>query len=625
MGKYFHIITSLLIIPLITFFFALSAGKCQTLGEKYDFSSYESFEDLDGDNYPKNIVNNPMIWPYGGTIDSSKINDVYTGSNKFFYDYKEHFNRSIKYGYLKFNKDAIFLKTSFTKPLFLYHTDFLGNAIFAKSIFNDRAEFIGSNFYSFTDFRKCEFNDGVFFNGSHFYDRTLFQGAQFNKRASFENINFHDRVNFSPWYTSFFENWDIKYTNFYGSVDFDRCNFMSDAGFNETRFHDRVFFDNTVFNKSANFRFSLFKKYTSFQFTDFKGMAYFAQTKFSSVVTFNSSKFNQGISFYKTTFSNEVNFTNSIFHDKLEIVKTNFSKGLDLRLANLDSAIIYIDHQTHFPLGELNAKWKQLKGKIFFHPKSCHNYEILDKLKDKKNRIESDIESATKYNIEIIDSLKHKLNTIEKEIYRLNPIYVREYYIQTEILYNRLRDNYLAQNDRSSADGVMYELASKRSAYLKEPLWGLYGLFMGWGYKPLRFVLTVFLLVILPFAVLWYKRFYHRVAPLVAKLSKEEKELLYSAPDLEPKRFLKFFSYKKYVHRDAFNIGSFFSRLWHVFYFSTSVLLSIRFKKEWIEREDKTFLTWVTIEWTLGIVLYALFIVLVKSYEFGYVKGLLGF
>lgn len=41
--------------------------------------------------------------------------------------------------------------------------------------------------------------------------------------------------------------------------------------------------------------------------------------------------------------------------------------------------------------------------------------------------------------------------------------------------------------------------------------------------------------------------------------------------------------------------------------------------------EDRAFLTWVTVEWALGIGLYVTFAILVKSYEFGYVKGLLGF
>ncbi len=47
-------------------------------------------------------------------------------------------------------------------------------------------------------------------------------------------------------------------------------------------------------------------------------------------------------------------------------------------------------------------------------------------------------------------------------------------------------------------------------------------------------------------------------------------------------------------------------------------------KKEWIKKKDRAFLWWVTTEWLIGIGLYILFAVLVKSNEFSYVKGLLG-
>ncbi len=41
-------------------------------------------------------------------------------------------------------------------------------------------------------------------------------------------------------------------------------------------------------------------------------------------------------------------------------------------------------------------------------------------------------------------------------------------------------------------------------------------------------------------------------------------------------------------------------------------------------KKNHAFLWWVTAEWLIGIGLYILFVVLVKSNEFSYVKGLLG-
>jgi len=72
-------------------------------------------------------------------------------------------------------------------------------------------------------------------------------------------------------------------------------------------------------------------------------------------------------------------------------------------------------------------------------------------------------------------------------------------------------------------------------------------------------------------------------------------------------------------------------RIWHVIFFSFSVLLGIRWKKEWSDVKHKgqfgsdTFLRVVTIEYILGLLLYIIFAILVKSNQFAYIKGLLGF
>jgi len=86
----------------------------------------------------------------------------------------------------------------------------------------------------------------------------------------------------------------------------------------------------------------------------------------------------------------------------------------------------------------------------------------------------------------------------------------------------------------------------------------------------------------------------------------------------------KYFKVKVFNHDNVTQDITLPARVWHVVFFSASVLFGIRFKKEWIARRDNAFLWCVTIEWLLGIVLYILFAGLVKSYEFGYVKGLLG-
>ena len=67
------------------------------------------------------------------------------------------------------------------------------------------------------------------------------------------------------------------------------------------------------------------------------------------------------------------------------------------------------------------------------------------------------------------------------------------------------------------------------------------------------------------------------------------------------------------------------TRYWH------SLFLGIRFKKDWIKvfPEDmlgsKSYIRLVTFEWTLGIMLFVVFALLVKGIRFSFIKDLLGF
>lgn len=210
---------------------------------------------------------------------------------------------------------------------------------------------------------------------------------------------------------------------------------------------------------------------------------------------------------------------------------------------------------------------------------------------------------------------------------RISKAFDKERYDLTEIFCHRLRDYFLAQNDKSSADGVMFELAEKRAEFLKEPLWIVYGLAMGWGYKPVRFIVTVSLFAVLTFTWFWYRRYYHLVLPLVdhsvndaLRIRLTDSELIIEKTRLGLIRF-RCFDHASITGEEI----SALARLWHVIFYSTSVLLDLRFKKEWIEKKDQAFLLWVTAEWLLDIGLYVLFVVFVKSYEFSYAKGLLGF
>lgn len=446
------------------------------------------------------------------------------------------------------------------------------------------------NFKQEADFGGTEFIQKAFFEHSQFFQEATFIHANFSKDAIFIDSQFLNIADFAS--VHFSQQAIFEGSQFSQVAYFRSSHFSKKAYFQHSKFSDKANFSRSQFLDNADFRSSEFSVDAEFGESDFLGMVDFGESEFLGMADFKYSQFSQVTDFGESIFSDKVNFDNTSFDSDLIIAGTRFEKGLDLRRTNLSKAKIFFDHHTFFPPGTLYVNWSQLKKHLHIAATSCPSYGYIQFFED------ADITAFS----------------LKEPPHSLSQAFDKERYDLTEIFYHRLRDNYLAQSDRFSADAVMYELASKRSEFLQEPLWVLYGWFMGWGYKPLRFVLTVFLIVIPFFAFIWYNFFYHRVAPIIgSSLTKKQKRQLEDASRPKP-----------YDHRLAEYEVNGLARLWHVVYFSTSVLLSIRFKKEWIEQDDRAFLTWVTIEWALGIGLYVLFVVLVRSYQFGYLKGLFG-
>ncbi len=386
-------------------------------------------------------------------------------------------------------------------------------------------------------------------------------------------------------------------------------NFERDADFWYSQFSGYVDFHKSNFSKNANFMGSQFSENTTFTGSKFLGNADFMGSKFLGNNDFSDSKFSGNAVFSSTCFG-VVDFENTVFSKMLIISNAQFTKGADLRRTDLSKAKIFFDHHTFFPSGTLQVYWSQLKDRLAISDESCSGYLEWNELNYKVKQLDSFQHHLPTSLTAKRDSLNAALIKTRYQLDSLSTKLNRERYALTAIFYNRLRDNYLAQNDKGSADEVMYELASKRLVYLDEFWWRLYGWLFGWGYKPMRFVLTVFLGPVLLFALLWYRKYYHRVVLLVDHtLTEEQKSTLQDPSEREA----------------AFKDTILFARWLHVLYFSTFVLLSIRFKKEWIEKNDRAFLYWVAAEWMVGLLLYVLFFTLVKSHEFGYVKGLLGF
>jgi len=255
------------------------------------------------------------------------------------------------------------------------------------------------------------------------------------------------------------------------------------------------------------------------------------------------AKFNDLAIFVETRFGRTVDFTD-----------TDFRQGVDFRQASFDSPqTLYLENIT-FPEGELRIYWHQFQGQ---------------------------------------DSLRIKVHLPEFTS-------KKEHYTRIEIIYHRLRDNFLAQKDKSSGDAVMYELGWQKAEILGEFWWKMYGFFFGWGYQPWRFLLFVVLPTIMGFGLLWYLKYYEVLQKVIFKTELKDASIFKEKQD------------------------DFLQKVWHSLFFSSSVLLGIRLKKAWIIKRGY-FLYWVSLEWALGIGLIVTFAILVKGARFGFIKDLLGF
>jgi uncharacterized protein YjbI with pentapeptide repeats len=416
----------------------------------------------------------------------------------------------------------------------------------------------------------------------------------------------------------------ITWLIFDAPVYYNQAKFVDDAWFANARFPKDAWFLNTHFLGNAWFGFADFRGLTQFtadfariaQFgtAHFSDYTYFAGCTFDSSAYFGSARFDKGVDFVNTVFKKQLELDGTIIKSELDLVDTQFLEGVDFRRADLDSLnIIYVNHRTFFPDGKLWARWDQLRGRFqlrLSHFDSSALYLSPDSTK-------------TNLSMEQADSVRNDL------------------YRSLEMFYERLRDNFIAQRDNESADNAMYELGKQRSEMLNEFDWKIYGWLFGWGYQPWRFLVFVVLPFILTFTLIWYWLYFELAIRMIddkveqefstnpSKLSFRTREI-----SLLPswRVFRRAGRLKICTHSDSgIGLGR-LSRYWHVLFFSASVLLDIRFKKQWLQKietkgrlGERSFLAMITIEWALGIGLYIAFAILVKGSRFEFIKGLLGF
>lgn len=298
-------------------------------------------------------------------------------------------------------------------------------------------------------------------------------------------------------------------------------------------------------------------------------------TTFSKYTSFSDSKFRGNTSFRNSRFKTMPEFNRIDFYDTLDLYSTYFENGVDLRRCNFDSTKKLILEKTDYPNGRLMIEWDQIKAREEF---SISLDTTRSNSKDKYKRL-----------------------------------------VQ---VYEKLKYNYLEQGDKNSADNVSYELEQRKQELFRGFWQTIYGWTFGYGYEPLRYLVLVFLIMIF-FAYKLYKKHYVTVFEIMDKGSEKEKPTiekknnLLGLPDYY-QNFSGINDEKKWEKLPILTV------LWHNIFMSTSLLIGLRFKREWIHKYDKKFLRFASFEWILGIVVYFIFIIFVKGQRFEFLKGIFG-
>jgi uncharacterized protein YjbI with pentapeptide repeats len=252
------------------------------------------------------------------------------------------------------------------------------------------------------------------------------------------------------------------------------------------------------------------------------------------------------------------------FTGRLSFYGSTFVEGLDIREADLSNVQTVVLDRINIVPERLKFRWEQLKA------------------------------SAAGPRIALTEDYK-----LARAAGRLKVVEQRpdEQAAHLRVIYHLLIAALVAEGREEDADDARYELALRERQLLGGTQRALYGAFFGYGYKPWRV-----LWLALPLIAVFAAGFAFHYPEVAAIMNADVREGHIAPTD---------------IHKIA--------KFLQVIVFSTSVLLGIRFKQEWIPARAPLFTLVVVAEWLTGITLYVLFVALVRTAGFAYVKGLLGF
>ncbi len=355
----------------------------------------------------------------------------------------------------------------------------------------------------------------------------------------------------------------IKLSKIIKEFYFSDCK-VSSCFFESEEINYILYFENCILNKHVWFLDA--KLYSPISFVrckfgncgfsevQFKNDATFFESRFDSSVDFSNATFFKKADFWRASFKSATDFSNTNFKNEINLTETSFTEPVDFRLTGFDSTKIFYLEDMKFRPGALLCSWKQFKSKDSFRI----NLGVFNYKDPKKD------------------------------------------FVRLEKIYESLRDNFFEQKKTDDGDEAMYELASQRKEKLSEFKQIAYGFFMGFGYKPWRFLLFALFPCVFIFAGIYYW-FYNLVFSIIY-----DKEIAETS-DITFKR------------------PNWVFQMLHLLYFSSWILFSLRINKEWLTRHNTFFVIFIISEYLLGLFFFILFAYLIMSSRYDFIKSIIGF
>ncbi len=379
------------------------------------------------------------------------------------------FNHATFCGDTYFRKVA-FKKVSFIEVLFEKAADFHGASF-------EQVNFINSSFKDNTIFSKTIFNANATFSNTSFFSEVTFSNALFKVETSFKNVKFKNAAYFMK-------------TIFNAAANFAQTSFV-EAKFKKSFFGGAAKFSNTTFNAVANFREAIFLEYANFNEASFNSTADFSDADFRAHAIFSFVHFAE--SYFEATVFSHVEFSNTNFDKIVFFRHTVFSGG--------GFSGCYVNKHLEFDradikgLSLLDAPIESFRFISCVWPKSSTRNVVFD--------------------ARLVDGQGYfKINKMVKVLpfKKLDDVPTPSHLGD---LFRRLKKNAKNENDEMMASDWHYNEKEMQRSCLSKPdrevkLLGLvtnflmlqlltgYRIFNGYGEAPLRALLCLLFLILLP-------------------------------------------------------------------------------------------------------------------------------